>query len=412
MATKPQHIISLEVHDTLRLKAFLIQPNGEPVVIGGDNDQGKSTALQVIRMLVLGAKEIPAKPVRRGAKLSRAVLETDDYKIMRVTKTDRGCQSFNVVSKKTGVDEPRPQEFLKSWLGKTAFDPLDFARGDKHKRLATMKRIAGVDTEEIDGKISGLEGRRTEIGRDVKRLQGAVDSIEVPENVPAAVDVKQLQTELEYARNINGENESKTREINSLREQRERVQAVIAEQQRKLAEVNERGRMLKVWLDQTKGIDEQPIIDRLSRAAEVASLRARSDEHHRAQVQLDEAVYDSEQTAEQLEASREQRRKMIAGVTFPVEGLGFGVDDVEYEGLPFDQAGSGAQLRISVAVALVEAQKSQLRVMLIDDAEKLDKHNRAMVFEMAAAAGVQPIMACCSLGDECTVIVEDGEVKA
>ena len=64
----PQHIIALDIKDTMAIKALSITPNGEPVIIGGDNEQGKSTALRVVKMLLAGGREIPPQVVRDGAK--------------------------------------------------------------------------------------------------------------------------------------------------------------------------------------------------------------------------------------------------------------------------------------------------------------------------------------------------------
>lgn len=67
---------------------------------------------------------------------------------------------------------------------------------------------------------------------------------------------------------------------------------------------------------------------------------------------------------------------MIAASHMPVPGLGIQDGIVTYNNVPFDQASSAEQLRISVAIAM--AANPTLRILRITDGSLLDSKNMAM----------------------------------
>ena len=69
----------------------------------------------------------------------------------------------------------------------------------------------------------------------------------------------------------------------------------------------------------------------------------------------------------------------------PVEGLGFGAGIVTFNGLPFDQASTAEQLRVSVAIAM--AANPKLRVLRIKHGNDLDADNLAARIRAFARAG-------------------------
>jgi len=61
-------LIGLSIHDVLRVVAVELSPNGELFVVGGDNEQGKTSIIDAIQILLggLSSKTHP-EPVHRGA---------------------------------------------------------------------------------------------------------------------------------------------------------------------------------------------------------------------------------------------------------------------------------------------------------------------------------------------------------
>lgn len=94
----------------------------------------------------------------------------------------------------------------------------------------------------------------------------------------------------------------------------------------------------------------------------------------------------------------------------PVEGLTFDSRGVFYKGLPFDKRQLSQEEVIRVSFALAIAAAPNLRNVLIRDGAMLDNKHRAIIAEMAEAAGVQVYMEV--VGDHGAMIVfEDGKIR-
>ena len=78
--------------------------------------------------------------------------------------------------------------------------------------------------------------------------------------------------------------------------------------------------------------------------------------------------------------------------------------------IPFSQAGNAEKLRVSTAMGL--AMNKDLKLLLIDDGERLDKNGKKILAEMAAEAGATILMSCVTDDPSgCSVIIEDGVIK-
>lgn len=91
-------IIKLQSENVKKLKAVEITPDGNLVVIGGNNAQGKTSVLDSITMSLAGKSAIPAQPIRTGEDKARVVCELDDLIVTR-TFTAAGGGTLTVASR-------------------------------------------------------------------------------------------------------------------------------------------------------------------------------------------------------------------------------------------------------------------------------------------------------------------------
>jgi hypothetical protein len=86
-----------------------------------------------------------------------------------------------------------------------------------------------------------------------------------------------------------------------------------------------------------------------------------------------------------------RKGELVAAAKFPVEGLGFGENGVTFQGLPFEQASSAEQLRVSVAMALglAPARPDAIKVLLVRDASLLDPDSKKLIEDLAKQADAQ-----------------------
>ena len=81
-----------------------------------------------------------------------------------------------------------------------------------------------------------------------------------------------------------------------------------------------------------------------------------------------------------------------------------------YQGVPFSQASSAEQIRVSLGMAM--ALNPSLRVVRILDGSLLDADALAAIRDMAIAADFQVWIERVGDADAGAVIIEDGQVRA
>lgn len=108
-------------------------------------------------------------------------------------------------------------------------------------------------------------------------------------------------------------------------------------------------------------------------------------------------------------AADEEKRRLLANAQFPVQGLGIGEDGVTFGGVPFAQAASNEQLRVSIAIGI--ALNPKLKVLLIRNGNMLDEDSLAAIAKQAEEAGAQLWIEWVTKDAEgMSVMIEDGRI--
>ena len=114
-----------------------------------------------------------------------------------------------------------------------------------------------------------------------------------------------------------------------------------------------------------------------------------------------------EQCQERIVALRQKRLATIRACKMPVDGLGFDDDGiVTMDGRPLSDASHAQQVIVGMAIAL--AGNPELRIVLMDEANSLDRKSLALVAAKAAELGAQVWMARIEGGDG-AIMIENGE---
>lgn len=157
-------------------------------------------------------------------------------------------------------------------------------------------------------------------------------------------------------------------------------------------------------------IPAQPIRDRIANI-ETINRKVRENRNHADQQRtIDKARIRWDELTLALEELDKQKKARLAAAKFPVAGLSFDESGVLFNGVPFAQASSAEQLRVSVAMGL--ALNPTLRVVLIRDGSLLDDDGLRLVAEMAAEKDAQVwVERVSDDGEGCSVVIEDGMVS-
>jgi len=399
-------IVSLEAENIKCLKAIEIKPDGNMVVIGGDNGNGKSSILDSIEYALGGSKHIPGQPIRNGQEKARIVLDLGDIQVIR-TFTKNGTSL--VVKSKEGATFPTPQAMLDKIVGNLSFDPSEFFRMDDKKRIETLKKLVGLDFTELNKSRKEAFDSRTDINRRGKELKAQYESISYCKDVPdKEVSVVALSNKLmsALAENQKLDDAKRSLEHNKLR---------IAKLDEQIKQITGEKTKIETYMikDETtikdfQKIDVSNIQSQINSAEEVnKSIRA-NDAKKLLEIALQELRGKSEAASLALINIDATKQQMLEKANFPIKGLAFDEEAVTFNGIPFDQISQGERIKVSVAMGLVMNPK--LKILLIRDGSLLDEKNLAMVSKMASKMDAQVWIERVGKGKECQVIISDGEI--
>lgn len=402
-------IISLEAENYKRLKAIEITPEGNTVIIAGRNAQGKTSVLDAI-WAALGGREgnKASKPIREGADTAKVRVDLGDIIVTRIWKGDNSTVK---VESGEGAVYKSPQALLDSFIGKLSFDPLEFTRMSAREQREALLDLVELDVDlgELDSKRTALFDKRTAIGRDGKALGGEpkLNADLPPDEVSAASVIALIRAAQEQERH-NAEQVSKLEAI-----ERERV--TTANEIQRLQE------LLKSTVDTHK--QQKATVEALPTASDVVALESSLSEveatnyairqnnaaRERAAIITEHRAAYEKLTAE-ISAMDKTKAAALAKAKFPVDGLGFDDSGVTYQDVPFDQASSAEQIRVSLGMAI--ALNPKLRVIRILDGSLLDDDNMKMISDAAAAHDFQVWIERVGDNGSVGIVIEDGQVSA
>jgi len=415
-------ILRLESSNVKRLVAVEIVPQGNTVIIGGQNGQGKSSILDSIAYALGGKDMVCHQPVRTGTDGARVVCNLGDMIVTRTFASDGG--STLTVTNADGTAKYRtPQRILDGLVGKLTFDPLEFSRQAPKQQMEILRAMVGIDFTGVNAERDNLYASRTQMNRDIKALEGklaAIPQVDAPDNEVSVSEVADtLQKALEHnagirrlADTINSKKEqleSVEKSIAHAREQIRKWENAIVTCQGEIERTSQSLAEIEAEYASITPIDTEAIRQQIGQVektnANVRSNKARANTESILSVTRKEA----QELSEAIEEIDAQKATTLREAKFPVAGLSIGEDGVTFNGLPFSQCSSAEQLRISVAMGL--AMNPKLKVLLIRDGSLLDAGSLQMVADMAQAADAQVWIERVGEGAECQVIIEDGAVK-
>jgi DNA repair exonuclease SbcCD ATPase subunit len=410
-------VLGLVAENFKRLKAIEIRPDPEePIVfISGPNEAGKTAVLDSISAVIGGARLCPKVPIRTGEESARVEVKLGKSEVeftaeRRWTKAGTALKVYSA----SGQRYSTPQAFLEEIMGEVGFDPMEFERKKLKDQITMLLKASRVDIDlkDLDYKRKDLYRSREKIGRDVKRITGALDSVaKVPPGIPDdPVSVTGLSTELQAAvnqqndvnlaeqqldrrrhrvRGLLNDKKSKEAEIERLRAEIERLRAEANGLTGQIDEEQEAGKEAATKLEQMKA--SLPDIDKIRNNitnAEVINRHVQNRnraQEMRLQLEGAKAEYD-EHTKSINEIDKTKQRALTeATERIPVKGLSLGEDDIFLNGIPLSESSRSQQFRLSLAIAM--ALNPTLRVLRITDGALLDSKSMEIIREMAVANG-------------------------
>lgn len=404
-------IVGLVAENVKRIKVVEVRAKGKSViVVGGQNDQGKSSLLDAIEMALEGKRSHPKEPLRRGAKRGRVVVELDDIVVTRTFAAGGGTELK--VESKAGKQFPSPQAMLDKLYSDLTFDPLTFERQDADEQAEIIRKIVGLDFRALDEERQKLYEQRTDENRSLKALQVSYDAAVHHDDAPDdEVSIDDLARELETAEQLQRAADKAERDVDAveaemtrLQEQIEREQTRIAELKRMLAQSEATVATLNGQLAaketaaaeatarsqeaSEKVPDTAAIRARLAEANSINTKVRENRQHYSAQEMLEDARARVAELTSKIDQIDEQKAEQLATAKYPVDGLAMSADGtVLFGGIPFEQASTSDRIRVSVAIGL--ALHPKLRVLLVRDGSLIGAAKLQVIEEMVKQADAQ-----------------------
>lgn len=395
------------------------------IIISGPNGSGKTSVLDAIALAVAGkrfAKDL-VKPIREGEDAGEVTVETDTG--LRITRrwTKNGTPGTLTIldmdakrkkrSPKAFLGSATPQAFLDALIGDLSFDPLAFANGkqkDQREKLMALVDLP-IDLVELDGKRALIFDERTDVNREVKRLESlrdacVVPTCDIPENEQSATELigdfeKAASTERAHAEKgktldrVKGQIQDNLSVIERLKKETDEWRLTEDSLYQQIAKhVSPNLEAMRIQIDSVeetnRNVRAKKAFDKLHEDAAVsASKRA----------ELSDKIADIDDT----------KKKALSEAKFPIEGLGFDEDGITYGGMPFQQCSDAERLKVSIAIAM--AYNPNFRVLLVTNASLLDPSNVAIIDEMAKEHDFHVFLEVVSAGEGVGIRIEEGEVK-
>jgi len=403
-------IINLQVDNYKRLKAVDITPEGELVIIGGRNAQGKTSVLDSIwAALGGGAANKSNQPIRDGEDNATIRVDLGDIVVTRSWKNGK-AQPLKVMNADGSKPQKSPQSLLDDLVGKLSFDPLEFTRMDANKQRAALLDLVyvDIDLDENEAERSKFYEQRTSIGQQTKALGERLPvSATLPANEQSASD---LIAEIRTAQQAATDKAQAERTLDAHIATSEDLEIQIEELQKLLSASREAAQQQHELVKVMPAAPDVSAIEERLANVESTNIAIRANESAKAR---NAAIADSAKVYDELTAKIEgldkQKATALGAAIFPVDGLGFGEYGVTFNGISFDDASSAEQIRVSFAMAI--ALNPTLRVARILDGSLLDADSMKILSDMATDKDFQVWIERVGDGDPTAVIIEDGEVS-
>jgi hypothetical protein len=286
-----------------------------------------------------------------------------------------------------------------------------------------------IDIDQLDTDQKADYEHRRELKKEVTALETRRDAIKLVEGLPKtkkdeAALVQELRSVQEYNSNLDRQQrdrEERKGHLQILKRDIESHKAILEEMQERIyrmeAEVTtwtkakeEAEDEIVRWEPLPPLKDAGEIADTITAARKINAAIDQRDQQDKLQKEIDRKETVIEGLSKALKERDEQKVKAMEEAKFPVKGLGFGNEEVTFDGLPWNQMSNADQIRASVAIGI--AYNPKLRVMRIKDGSLLDEKSMAILAEMSVTEDMQMFVECVDTTGKIGVYLEDGEIKA
>lgn len=405
-------INKLEIENVKRVKAVKIEPTANGLtIVGGNNNQGKTSVLDAIAWGLGGNKYKPSQAHREGSvNPPHLHIVMNNGLIVERKGKNSDLKVIDPNGQKGG------QSLLNSFVEELAIDLPKFMDSTSKEKANTLLQIIGVGDQlfELERVEKEIYNRRHAIGQIAdQKKKYATEQVYYPDAPKVPVEVSELIAQQQEILAKNGENQRKREQVHAISQQweLERQQIEQARQQLLQMEAQHAETSKNLEIAQKSAVDLQDesteqLEQNLAQIDEInRKVRANLDKE---KAEDDAKEYEAQYIAEttKIDEIRRQKAELLNNADLPLPGLSVVEGELTYNGQRWDNMSGSDQLKVSAAI--VRKLKPDCGFILLDKLEQMDMKSLEEFGQWLEQEGLQAIATRVSTGDECEIIIEDG----
>lgn len=415
-------ITALEAENVKRIKAVALTPAPTGLtLVGGNNNQGKTSVLDALAW-ALGGEKFRPNAAQRDDAVAPAHLRVTLSNGVVVER--KGKNSSLTVTDPTG--RRSGQQLLNAFVEPLALDLPRFMEASDKEKADILLRIIGIGNELHlrDMEIKSIYDKRTFTGQLAQQKKHFADELisypDAPEQPLSASDLIRQQQDI-LARN--GENQRLRQQAQELARQEQQCLDELKRTRERIAELEKLREELDTkytkLFNQRKNAEKT--VDQLqdeSTAELEASIQSIEETNRKVRANLEKAraedeaakyASDYDKLTDAIEQKRKERLDLLNGADLPLPELSVEDGALTYKDKRWRDMSGSDQLR--VAAAIVRRLNPDCGFVLLDKLEQMDMTTLEEFGRWLEAEGLQAIATRVSTGSECQIIIEDGMVK-
>lgn len=408
-------INKLEIENVKRIKAVKIEPTANGLtIVGGNNNQGKTSVLDSIAWALGGEKYRPSQAQREGSTIPPTlhIVMNNGLVVER-----KGKNSSLKVTDPTG--NKAGQQLLNEFVEQLALDLPKFMESSGKEKAQILLRIIGVgdQLEVLDRKEKELYNNRLSIGQIADRKKKFSDEQpyypEAPKELISPSELIRQQQEI-LARN--GENQRKREQVEKykssvffIRQSVDSMREQLEQEEQKLKEAEENLRIAQMNASDLQDESTAELEASLADIEEInRKVRANMDKDKAEDEALDYKNQYNALTTE-IDKTRKAKTELLQSAELPLPELSVKDGELIYKGQQWDNMSGSDRLKVSTAI--VRKLNPKCGFVLLDKLEQMDLNTLQEFGQWLEQEGLQAIATRVSTGGECSIIIEDGYVK-
>lgn len=402
-------INKLEIENVKRIKAVKIEPTRDGLtIIGGKNNQGKTSVLDSIAWALGGERFRPSSAQREDSTIPPNLKIVMDNGLIVERK---GKNSDLKVTDPSG--QKGGQQLLNEFVEQLALNLPKFLEAGNKEKAQTLLNIIGVGPQlaEYEQKEAELYNQRLAIGRIADQKEKyAKEQPYFPDAPKELVSVSELISQQQKILTKNEENQRLRENLHRLEQEQQRIMEQLQELLTRQTEIDEKVRIARLSAEDLHDESTAELEANISGIEEInRKVRANLDKD---KAEEDAAEYKRQYAAltEEIQGVRQAKTDLLQKAELPLTGLSVMDGELIYNGKKWDCMSGSDQLKVSTAI--VRKLNPKCGFVLLDKLEQMDLDTLKEFGQWLEAEGLQAIATRVSTGDECSIIIEDGYVVA